>query len=87
MVEFFLKFPLSDVNTWINYNFKPVTGENFIKFGKTEMSVMGCMLAKIRLVRFFWGIGVIKPWFQQIGNLLNFAIWLRIFDKGLSSFV
>ena len=55
MVEFFLKFPLSDVNTWTNYNFKPVTGENFIKFGKTEMSVMGCMLAKIRLVRFFWG--------------------------------
>ena len=42
---------------------------------------MGRMLAKVRLVHFF-GTGVIKPCFQQLGNLPNFVMWLKIFDKG-----
>ena len=42
---------------------------------------MGRMLAKVRLAHFL-GTGVIKPCFQQLGNLPNFVMWLKIFDKG-----
>ena len=39
------------------------------------------MFVIVRLEDFF-GIGVIKPSFQQLGNLPDFVIWLNIPDKG-----
>ena len=43
--------------------------------------MIGRMLVKVRLEDFF-GTGVIKPSFQQLENLPDFVIWLKISDKG-----
>ena len=42
---------------------------------------MGCTFGKVRLEDFF-ETRVMKYYFQQLGNLPNFVIWLKIFDKG-----
>ena len=43
--------------------------------------MIGRMLVILRREVFF-GMGVIKPGFQQLGNLPNFVIWLKISDRG-----
>jgi len=45
------------------------------------VSVIGRLLVIVRLEDFF-GMGIIKPSFQQLGNLPDFVIWLKISDKG-----
>jgi len=46
---------------------------------------MRYVLAKVRLVHFFETC-VIKPFFQQLENLPNFVMWLKIFNKGSAIF-